>query len=218
MFEFFATGAGQPVQRSGDEIILQQVMPPDHDVVEKTYVMKQGEVMESAADAEAGTRVGIERGDVAAAIEQLAFGRPVAARDTVDDRGLAGAVGADDRKQFAVVHAKTDVGERTYAAKAQRHTAHFQSVFHAFPPLALIPHFSAGICAIYPRRFARSVFGRCRFGQPNLSPAGPATIFNYGGQVPSLGPWQKLFLHIPRRPPAQAVKLPHIPCAPPRSP
>src|SRR5260370_4329310 len=49
-------------------------------------------------------------------------------------------------------------------------------------------------------------------------PAGPVTIFNYGGQVPSLGPWQKLFLHILRRPAAPAVKLPAIPCARPRCP
>src|SRR6202011_6181616 len=108
--------AGQPVQRSRDEIILQQMMAPDHDVVEHAHMMKQREALEGAADAEPGPRVRIERGDVLAAIEQLAFGRPVAARDAVDDRSLAGAVGADDREQFAVVHAKTDIGERTYAA------------------------------------------------------------------------------------------------------
>src|SRR5258708_12772630 len=49
-------------------------------------------------------------------------------------------------------------------------------------------------------------------------PAGPATIFNYGGQVPSPGPWQKLFFHILRRPAAQAVNLPPIPSPPPRCP
>ena len=103
MLEFLAPRAGQPVQRSGDEIILQQVMPPDHDVVEHAHMMKQREVLEGAADAEPGPRVRIERGDILPAIEQLAFGRPVAARDAVDDRGLAGAVGADDREQLAVI-------------------------------------------------------------------------------------------------------------------
>ena len=82
-------------------------------------MMEQREVLEGAADAEPGPRVGIERGDILPAIEQLAFGRPVAARNAVDDRGLAGAVGADDREQLAVVDAKTDFGERTHATKAQ---------------------------------------------------------------------------------------------------
>ena|SRR5665213_1489736 len=36
----------------------------------------------------------------------------------VDDRGLAGAVGADDREQLAVIDAKTDIAERAYAAEA----------------------------------------------------------------------------------------------------
>jgi hypothetical protein len=119
MLELFAPRPGQPVQRSRDEIVLQQMMSPDHDVVEHAHMMKQREVLEGAADAEPGPRVGIERGDVLPAIEQLPFGRPVAARDAVDDRGLAGAVGADDREQLAVVDAETDFGERTHAAKAQ---------------------------------------------------------------------------------------------------
>src|SRR5450631_1614172 len=58
-------------------------------------------------------------GDVAAAIEQLAFGRLVAARNAIDDRSLAGAVGPDDREQLAIVHAKADIGKRTHAAEAQ---------------------------------------------------------------------------------------------------
>src|ERR1700686_3704169 len=116
MLEFFAARAGQPVQRSRDEVVLQEVMPPDHDVVEHAHVLEQGEVLEGAADAEPRPGVGIERGDVLPAIEQLAFGRPVAARNAVDDRGLAGAVGADDREQFAAVHAKADIADGTYAA------------------------------------------------------------------------------------------------------
>src|SRR6266403_2581600 len=64
-------------------------------------------------------------------------------------------------------------------------------------------------------RFARSVFLAAAFQRAEPSPAGPVTIFNYGGQVPSFGPWQKLFLQIPRRGAAQAVKLPAIPCARP---
>ncbi len=118
MLELLAPRAGQPVQRSRDEVVLQEVMPPDHDVVEHAHVLEQRQVLEGAADAEPGPGVGIERGDVLPAIEQLAFGRPVAARNAIDDRGLAGAVGADDREQLAVVDAKTDIGERTNATEA----------------------------------------------------------------------------------------------------
>src|ERR1700722_158449 len=110
------------------------MVSPDHDVVEYAHVMKQREILEGAADPEPGPRVRIERGDILTPIEQLAFGRPVAAGDAVDDRGLSGAVGTDDREQFAVVDAKTDLGQRTHATKAQRNPAHVQSVSHPVPP------------------------------------------------------------------------------------
>src|ERR1700738_3540265 len=119
MLKLFAPRAGQPVQRSRDEIVFQQMMPPDHDIVEHAHMMKQRQALEGAADAEPRSRVRIECGDIPAAIEQLAFGRPVAARDAIDDRGLAGAVGTDNREQLAVIDAKTDLGERAYATKAQ---------------------------------------------------------------------------------------------------
>src|SRR6202011_5430973 len=90
MIEFLAPCAGQPVQRSRDEIIFQKMMPPDHDVVEYAHMMKQRQILKGAADAEPGPRVRIERGDVAATIKQLAF-----------------------------VDAKADIGERTHAAEAQ---------------------------------------------------------------------------------------------------
>src|ERR1700738_62236 len=110
------------------------MVPPHHDVVEHAHVVKEREVREGGAGPRARPRVRIERGDILPAIEQLAFGRPVAAGDAVDDRGLAGAVGADDREQLAVIDAKADLGERTYPTKAQGHPAHLQSMFHAFPP------------------------------------------------------------------------------------
>src|ERR1700691_4429282 len=71
MLEFFAPRAGQPVQRPRDEIVLQQVMPPDHDVVEHAHMVKQREILEGTADAEPRPRVGIKGGNILAAIEQL---------------------------------------------------------------------------------------------------------------------------------------------------
>src|ERR1700733_13170470 len=134
MFELFTACAGQPVQRARDEVVLQEAVPPDHDVVEHAHMVEQREVLEGAADAEAWSRVGIERGDILSAVKQLAFGRPVAARDAVDDRGLAGAIGADDREQFAGFDAKTDIGERAHAAKAERYPAHLQRMLQSSLP------------------------------------------------------------------------------------
>src|ERR1700757_755119 len=110
------------------------MMSPDHDVVEYAHMMKQCEVLEGAADPERGAGIGIERGDISPAIEELAFGRPVAARDTVDDRGLAGAVRADDREQLAFRDCERDVGKRAYAAEPQRNCTHFQRVVQSSLP------------------------------------------------------------------------------------
>jgi hypothetical protein len=96
-------------------------------------MMKQREVLKSTADAEWRPRVRFQRGDVLPAIEQLTLSRGVAAGDAVDDRGLAGAVGSDNGKQFASLDAKADLGERAYAAKAQGNPAHLQSIFHSIP-------------------------------------------------------------------------------------
>src|ERR1700727_2062212 len=110
------------------------MMPPDHDVVEHAHMVEQREVLEGAADAKPWPRIRVERGDVLSAIKQLALGRAVAARDAVDDRGLAGAVGADDRKQFAGFDAETDIGERAHAAKAERYPAHLQRMVQSSLP------------------------------------------------------------------------------------
>jgi hypothetical protein len=97
-------------------------------------MMEQREILEGAADAQPGSRIRIEAGDVLAAVEQLAFGRLVAAGNAIDDRGLARAVRADERKLYDLVVTEQDLGQRAEAAEAQRNTAHFQRVSHSFPP------------------------------------------------------------------------------------
>jgi hypothetical protein len=47
-------------------------------------MVEQRQVLEGAADAQPGPRIGVEAGDVLAAVEQLAFGRLVAARNAID--------------------------------------------------------------------------------------------------------------------------------------
>ena len=64
MRELLAPRAGEPIERAGEEIVAQQVMAPDHDVVEHGHMVEQREVLEGAADAERGARVGLEPRDV----------------------------------------------------------------------------------------------------------------------------------------------------------
>jgi len=134
MGELLAPRAAEPVQRARDEIVFQQMVAADHDVVEHAHVVEQRQVLESAADAERGPCVRIEARDVAPSIEKLALGRTVAAGDAVDDRGLPGAVWADDRKQLALADRETDIGERAHAAEAQGNGAHFQQVIQPSLP------------------------------------------------------------------------------------
>ena len=60
MFQFLPPRARQPVQRSRDEVVFQQVMPPDHDVVEHAHMIEQRQILERAADAKRWPRVRIE--------------------------------------------------------------------------------------------------------------------------------------------------------------
>ena len=114
---FLVARAGQPVERAGDEIVLQEVVPADHDVVEHGHVVEQREILERAADAERRARIRLQAGDVAVLIEKLSFGRGITAGDAIHDRGLAGAVGADDREQFAFLDAEAHISQRAHAAE-----------------------------------------------------------------------------------------------------
>src|SRR4051812_1266709 len=113
------------------------MVAPDHDVVEHAHMVEQREILEGAADAEWGARVRRQAGDVAAAMEQAALGRLVAAGDAVHDRGLARAIRADDREQLAFAHAEADVGQRTNASETQRDSARFQRIVQIVLPNSL---------------------------------------------------------------------------------
>ena len=125
--EFLLLGAAEPVQRPGNEVVLQQVVAPDHDVVEHGHVAEQGQVLEGPADAEIGPVVGLHLGDVTALEQHLPLGGGVAAGDAVEHRGLAGAVGADDRKQLALADAEADMTERPDTAEVQGYVSGFQN-------------------------------------------------------------------------------------------
>ena len=54
VLQLFAAGAGEPVDRTGEKVALQEVVAPDHDVVEHAHVSEQREALERAADADRG--------------------------------------------------------------------------------------------------------------------------------------------------------------------
>ncbi len=70
MLEFLAAAA--PVSQYSDpvrKLLLQEVMAPDHDVVEHAHMVEQRQILEGAADAERGPRIRLSARDVLAAIE-----------------------------------------------------------------------------------------------------------------------------------------------------
>ena len=54
--QLFLLRAAEPVERAGEEVVPQQVVPADHDVVEHRHVIEQRQVLERPADAERRAR------------------------------------------------------------------------------------------------------------------------------------------------------------------
>jgi hypothetical protein len=109
----------QPVHHAGQEVVLQQMVAADHDIVENRHVAEQRQVLEGAPDPQIRARIGAQAGDIAALEADASFLRIVTPRYAVQHRGLSGAVGADDRKQFARHHVERHVGQRLHAAETQ---------------------------------------------------------------------------------------------------
>jgi hypothetical protein len=136
-----ALRAADPIHHARDKVVAHQVVAADHDVVEHRHVREQRQVLEGAADAEAGAVVDRGAPERLAHVDELAAARPIAAGDAVEHRGLAGAVGADDGKNLPALDMKTDVGQRLHAAETDRDVRHLQDALassggrrHGNPP------------------------------------------------------------------------------------
>ena len=95
-------------------------VPADQQVAEHGRILEQFDVLEGAGDAEPGDAERRLLGDVLVLEVNPARGRGVDARDQVEDRALAGAVGADDRKDLALLDREIDGVDRLEAAEMQR--------------------------------------------------------------------------------------------------
>jgi len=92
-------------------------MRADADVVHHRKVRKQRDVLEGAADADLGDPVRRPRQDARALHQDVAGRRLVEPRQAVEERRLAGAVGADQSEDLALVHVEGHTVERNDAAE-----------------------------------------------------------------------------------------------------
>ena len=103
----------EPVMRA----FMRQWWPTMH-VLEHGHRLEQLDVLERARDAGLGDDVRRLRGDVAPVEHDLTRRRLVEAGHAVEERRLAGAVGADDRDDRLVRDGEVDVVDRHEAAEA----------------------------------------------------------------------------------------------------
>ena len=111
--------SGQPEQAAGDPVADVAVLG-DEEVLEDGEAADEADVLEGAADAADRALVGPQVGHVLAADADVARGRRVEAGHAVEERGLAGAVGADEADDLVLVDGEADVLQGLQAAEADR--------------------------------------------------------------------------------------------------
>ena len=111
----------------------------DDDVVLDRERRKRTHQLEGAADAAPADDVGPEPVDaLAGEMDRAVVGREHAG-DDVEQRGLAGAIGTDDREDSALRHAEADIVDREQAAEALAQPGDLEQRRHCFPPFAPRP-------------------------------------------------------------------------------
>src|SRR5690606_13938236 len=100
-------GAARPQERA-DDARAGAAVHADDDVVDEREVAEEPARLEGARDPRRGNPVGGPPRDVAAVEAHRAGTLPVDARDQVEQRRLAGAVGADDAERLSRREAEID--------------------------------------------------------------------------------------------------------------
>ncbi|MNZ98705.1 hypothetical protein D3C78_1180020 [compost metagenome] len=146
---FLAPRAAQVEQRI-EHVGLEVGMAAELDVVEHGHAAEQGDVLEAAAQAELGALRGRYLADVAALEQDAALVGAVKARDGVEQRSLARAVGADHGGDRSGLHGEADAIEGFHAAKGQRDAVNLkQRGSGAARVVCLHRPSSAGLCEPY---------------------------------------------------------------------
>ena len=113
-------------QRVGEEAAARAAVPPDHHVVEHAHGAEQRQVLERAPDAESGHAMARHREQRHSIKRDVAAVALVEPRDAVEERGLAGAVGADQPDDAPRRNVEGHPVERDDAAEAHGHVLHAQ--------------------------------------------------------------------------------------------
>src|SRR5690606_21943125 len=105
---------------------VDMAMAADEDVFEDGHVGEEANVLEGARDSERAHLVHGKAGDAVAVEAYLACSGAVEAGDAVEERGLAGAVGADEPVDCPGRDGDGQAGERVEAAEAHANVDGFE--------------------------------------------------------------------------------------------
>src|SRR5882724_2178220 len=125
VLELLAAGR-PPVQRLQQEGPVHLEQPPGHDVVEHAHALEEGHVLEGPRDPEGGHLVGLEVGAIRAREADGTLVRVIEPADHVEQRGLPGAVGADDGGDLPARDLETHPIERLHRAEAHADPVHLE--------------------------------------------------------------------------------------------
>jgi hypothetical protein len=164
-------GLVEGVHRDRDAaVVTGDLLLTEEEVGDHVEVVAKGEVLEDGGDAELPGRLRRRHLDLLAFEEHLAALCGLHAVHRLDQRGLAGAVVADQRDDLAAVNLEVDVGQRLDGAEAlgdppQREERHgflhlfFLSSRHGYQGVSLLVSSTSTVPP--PRRPARSRRRRC---------------------------------------------------------
>ena len=145
-----ADGARQPQHRRREPAALAR-LAADHDVLAGGHLVEELRVLERPREAGPDHVARLAPDQLLAVEQHGALVGPVEPRERVEQRGLAGAVGADERLDGAFVHVERDVVHGREPAEPARHVAHLQQGHVASPALARPQAHDASLPAL--RRF-----------------------------------------------------------------
>ena len=133
----------------GDDVALGAVMGADADVVGDRHAREQRDVLEGAADADVADAMRRLGQDALTFHQDVALARLVQPAQAIEQRGLAGAVRADQSEDLAATLIERDVVQRDDAAEHNAHLANGKqdvplrcySSVHVWRPVAGVREF-----------------------------------------------------------------------------
>ena len=134
----FALEAAGLEQGTHDPLLGSAVLG-HHDVLENRHVGEQADVLEGPGDAPGGDLVGVETEQRLTLEHDVAGGRCDHSRDHVEEGGLPGPVGANDRDDLSLVDMEVKIGECVETTEGHAQVLNVEQTFAhagATPPLA----------------------------------------------------------------------------------